>query len=119
MKGTLMKTKIKKEMRGDIAILHFSGDMLGGPSSAEKLPEEMKNIIDSGIKKVVMDLEKVKRINSTGLGVLMRGYTTMRNNDGNVKLVCLNENLQGILVLTKLNSVFETYRTLEGAVRNF
>jgi anti-sigma B factor antagonist len=114
-----MKTKIKKEMRGDIAILHFSGDMLGGPDSANKFPEELKIILEEGIKKVVVDLEKVKRMNSSGLGILMRGYTTLKNNDTDLKLVCLNESLQGIMVLTKLNTVFETYRTLEGAVRNF
>lgn len=114
-----MKTKIKKEMRGDVAILHFSGDMLGGPDSSDKLPEEIKIILDDGIKKLIFDLEKVKRMNSTGLGILMRGYTTLKNNDADMKLICLNESLQGVMVLTKLNTVFETYRTLEGAIRNF
>jgi len=114
-----MKTKIKKEMRDDIAILHFSGDMLGGPDSADLFPEELKKIVDAEIKKVVIDLEKVKRMNSSGLGILMRGYTTLKNNDANLKLVCLNESIQGVMVLTKMNTVFETYRTLEGAVRNF
>ena len=56
-----MKTRIKKEMRKDIAILHFSGDMLGGPGTAEKLPDEIKEILADGIKKVVFDLENVKR----------------------------------------------------------
>ena len=114
-----MKTKIKKEMRDDIAVLHFSGNLFGGPDSSEKLPDEIKKVLDYGIKKVVFDLEDVKRMNSTGLGILMRGYTTLKNNEANLKLVCLNESIEGVMVLTKMNTVFEIYRTIEGAVRNF
>ena len=64
-------------------------------------PEEIKEILDDGIKKVVFDLEHVKRMNSTGLGILMRGYTTLKNNDADLKLVCLNESIEGVMVLAR------------------
>ena len=111
--------KFKTEMRGDIAIIKISGDLLGGPPTSEVLPAETKKLIEEGIKKVIVDLENVKRMNSTGLGVLIRCYTSIKSNDREFKLVCLNETIRGILVMTKLESVFDTYRTLEGAVRNF
>ncbi len=111
--------KFKTEMRGDIAIIYASGDLLGGPPTSEVLPAETKKFIEEGIKKVIIDLQNVKRMNSTGLGVLIRCYTSLKSNDGELKLVCLNESLNAILVMTKLLSVFDTYKTLEGAVRNF
>ena len=111
--------KFKTEMRGDIAIMHIHGDLLGGPKTSEVLPSEMKRLIEEGITKVIVDLEGVKRINSTGLGILIRGYTSLKSKEGDLKLVCMNETIKGILVMTKLESVFDTYRTIEGAVRNF
>ena len=114
-----MGIKINKEMRNDIALLHFKGDLLGGSGPADKLQTEVKKILDDGIKKVIFDLENVKRMNSTGLGILMRNFTTLKNNDADLKLVCLNESVQGVMVLTKMNTVFDIFRTMEGAVRNF
>ncbi len=111
--------KFKTEMRGDIAIINVSGELLGGPPTSEVLPEETKKQIEEGITKIVVNLEGVKRMNSTGLGVLIRCYTSLKASGGELKLVCLNETIQGILVMTKLDSIFDTYRTLEGAVRNF
>ena len=111
--------KIQKEMRGDIAILRISGDILGGPPASDVLPSEIKTIIDEGTAKVVVDLENVKHMNSTGLGLLIRGYTSLKNNGGELKLSGVNEPIRGVLVMTKLESIFDTYKTLEGAVRNF
>lgn len=114
-----MKIKIKKEMKGDIAILHLSGDMLGGPASAERFPEEIKKIIEEGINKVVVDLEKVKRMNSTGLGILMQCYTSLKNKGGNLRLASINKSILGVLVLTKLNTIFDIHETLEEALSSF
>lgn len=111
--------KFKTEMRGDIAVVKVSGDLLGGPPTSEVFPAEIKRLIEVGTYKVVVDLEEVKRMNSTGLGILIRGYTSLKSNGGDLKLVCMNETIKGILVMTKLESVFDTYRTVEGAVRNF
>lgn len=114
-----MKIKIKKEMKGDVAILHLSGNMLGGPPSSEKFPEEIRKIIDGGINKVVVDLEKVKRMNSTGLGILMQCYTSLKNKGGSLKIAKINKSILGVLVLTKLNTIFDIYETLEEALSSF
>ncbi len=111
--------KIKKEMRGDIAILHIKGDLLGGPPASEDLPAEIKKIIEDGISKVVVDIENVKYMNSTGLGLLIRGYTSIKSKGGDLKLSGLNDSIRGVMVMTKLETVFDIYKTLEGAVRNF
>jgi anti-sigma B factor antagonist len=58
-------------------------------------------------------------MNSTGLGILMRGYMTVKNLKGDLKLVSLNESLKGILIMTQLNKVFETFPTLEEAIASF
>ena len=108
-------------------VLDFVRIMPGVPKAHVKsrvilTPEHAKRLLralDDNIKKVVFDLENIKRMNSTGLGILMRSYTTLKNNEADLKLVCLNESVQGVMVLTKMNTVFEIYRTIGVAVRNF
>ena len=114
-----MKVKITKEVRGDIAILHLKGEMLGGPELSERFPDEFKKIIDEGIKKIVIDMEKIRRMNSTGLGILMRCYTSLKNSGGELKLVYLSESVKGVLLLTKLNTIFDIHRSLDDAVGAF
>ena len=114
-----MKIKINKEIRGDVTILSLSGNLLGGPVSYERLPVEFKTIIEGDVKKVVIDLENVKRMNSTGLGILMRCYMSLKRADGELKLVGLGDTLKGILIMTKLNTIFTTHQTLEEALNNF
>ena len=114
-----MKTQIKKKMKKDIAILHFSGNLFGNPDSAEQLPNEVKKIIDDGIKKVVFDFKNVKLMNSNGMGILIRSYRTLKSADADLKLSCLNEKINGVMDITKMNTVFEIYQTIEEAVRNF
>ena len=114
-----MKVKINKEIRGDIAILNLSGSLLGGPDSYERMPAEFKTLIDDGLKKVVVNLEQVRRMNSTGLGILIRCYMSVKKADGDLKLTGLGDTIKGILVMTKLNTVFDTYPTLEDAINSF
>ena len=114
-----MKVKINKEIRGDIAILNLSGSLLGGPDSYERMPAEFKTLIDDGLKKVVVNLEQVRRMNSTGLGILIRCYMSVKKTDGDLKLTGLGDTIKGILVMTKLNTVFDTYPTLEDAINSF
>jgi anti-sigma B factor antagonist len=114
-----MSVKVKKEIKNDVAILVLSGSLLGGPETADKFQGELERIIKDGIKKVIIDLDKVNRMNSTGLGILMRGYMSMKNSEGDIKLVSLNESLKGILIMTQLNKIFKTYPSLEGAMNDF
>jgi len=114
-----MKVKIDKEIREDIAILNLSGSLLGGPDSYERMPAEFKTLIDDGLKKVVVNLDQVRRMNSTGLGILIRCYMSVKKADGDLKLTGLGDTIKGILVMTKLNTVFDTYPTLEDAINSF
>ena len=114
-----MSVSIQTTMKEDVAVLRLSGNMLGGPEIGEKFQDEIKKVVQDDIQKVIVDLDEVKRMNSTGLGILMRGYMTVKNSGGDMKLVSLNESLKGILVITQVNRIFETYSTLEEAVGSF
>jgi len=110
--------RIKEKIEGDVAILSLSGKMMGGPETAE-LQESVKSLISDNITKVIVDLAKVKWMNSSGLGSLMGALTSMRNADGDLKLANVTEKVQSLLMITQLMTIFKTYNSVDRAVASF
>lgn len=110
--------KIKEKIEGDVAILTVSGNMMGGPETAS-LHEKVKSLMSDGIKKMVIDLSKVKWMNSSGLGVLMSCWGSLRKEGGNLKLANVSEKIDSLLMITQLVQFFETYETVDRALASF
>ncbi|MFQ5709030.1 MAG: STAS domain-containing protein [bacterium] len=111
--------KLKQRLIGDVAVINLSGKLLGGPPSSQEFRDTIYKLIDEGITKVVVDMSEVSRMNSSGLGILISALTSLRNRNGDLKLAAINELMEGILVMTKLNTIFETFQTAEGAAGSF
>ena len=101
-----------------IVILEPKGKIMGGPD-ASLLHDKLYEYIDQGKKNVIIDLSRVDWMNSTGLGILISGYTTLRNNDGVLKLANVTDKIQSLLTITKLVSVFEAFESVDDAVKSF
>ncbi len=111
-----MKFNIK--MREGIAIIVLEGDMVGGPD-ATLLSEKFRDLIGAGTNRIVLDMEQVDYMNSSGLGILIAGVTTVRNSGGELKLLHLIKKLRDLLRITKLHRVFEIYENEEEAIASF
>ena len=70
-------------------------------------------------KNVVIDLANVKFMNSSGLGMLISGFTTMKNGGGMLKLANATEKINSLLVITKLITIFEHFDSVDKAVESF
>ena len=101
-----------------VAILDLRGRLtVGGDSTA--LRERIASVVASGVKNVILNLEKVDYIDSTGLGSLVICFTTMRKAGGALKLLNLDKRAIELLVLTKLTTVFEIFSDEQDAVNSF
>lgn len=109
---------IKEQMHGNIAVLQLKGNLMGGPETVE-VHEKVKELVGKGINRVVLDLSKVKWVNSSGLGAMMGAMTTVRNARGDLRLTGVTEKVQSLLMITKLVTIFETFSTVEEAVASF
>ena len=67
----------------------------------------------------MIDLARVDWMNSTGLGILISSYTTLRNQQGELKLANVTDKIQSLLTITKLVSVFDAYDSVDDAVSAF
>ncbi|RMD91602.1 MAG: anti-sigma factor antagonist [Calditrichaeota bacterium] len=110
--------QIKEQMQGDVAIINLKGKLMGGPET-QAIHEKVKEMVENGVKKVVIDLGKVKWMNSSGLGALMGAMTTLRNAGGDLKLANVTDKVQSLFMITKLITIFETYNSVDEAVKSF
>ena len=99
-------------------IIEFKGNVMGGPD-ASRLNDTLHRLIDKGQKNVVVDLRKVSFMNSSGLGMLIGGLTTMRNAGGDLRIANAASKIESLLIVTKLITVFKHFRSVDEAVESF
>jgi len=98
-----------------IVIISLSGKIMGGPEATE-INDKFNNLIDEKKTKIIIDLDQVEWMNSSGLGILIQAATLLKNNQGHLKLVHVSERIQNLLKITKLSGIFETSGSIEEAV---
>ena len=108
--------KLTDREQNGVVILEPKGKIMGGPD-ASLLHDKLHEFLEAGKKKVVIDLAKVEWMNSTGLGILISTYTTLRNNNGELKLANVTDKIQSLLTITKLVTVFDTHDSVDEAVK--
>lgn len=110
--------KIKETIQGNVTILSLSGKMMNGPQS-EHLHPYVKELIEKGQKKLVVDMGKVKWFSSTGLGSLLASYTSLRNAGGDLRIARATRKIYSVFMATQLIKVFQSFGTVEEAVESF
>ena len=104
--------------RYNAVVIKFKGNVMGGPDGA-KLHDKLHNLREQSKLNVVVDLGRVKFMNSSGLGMLISGMTTMRNAGGDLRLANAADRIQSLLVVTRLITVFKHYESVEAAAASF
>ncbi|MCB1184787.1 STAS domain-containing protein [bacterium] len=109
---------IKQSDKGEVMVLNLSGKIMGGPDH-EKFMSEIKTLIAAGQVDVLLDMSKVSWVNSTGLGILVSGFHTLKKNGGRLKICNVSDRIDNILNVTQLKMVFETFDSCEAALASF
>jgi len=110
--------KIRREDRGSVAILRVSGTIMGGPD-ADAFHGVVRGALADGRRHLLVDLGEVSWVNSSGLGILIASYTRVRREKGALKLLNVSRRIESILMVTKLNTFFESFQDETRAIRSF
>ncbi len=110
--------QINEERQGDVVILTLKGKLMGGPET-QAVHEKCKELAENKDLKVVIDLGKVKWMNSSGLGAIMGSMTTLKNSGGELKLANVTDKVKSLFIITKLITIFDTHDSVDAAVKNF
>ncbi|MFQ5926820.1 MAG: STAS domain-containing protein [Terriglobia bacterium] len=113
-----MTLKVNQRDVSDVKVVDLSGRIMLGESSA-RLRDILRGLLKQGQKKILLNLGDVAYIDSSGLGELVSGFTTVKNQGGQLKLLNLTKKVNDLLQVTKLYTVFEVHDSEAAAIQSF
>jgi len=103
---------------GDVVIVDLAGPLTLGEGSGT-LRETVKGLIEKGDRKILLKLQHVTKIDSSGLAELVSSHASAVRASANVKLLNVDTKVESLLVMTKLSTVFESFNSEAIALISF
>lgn len=100
-----------------VCVLSLEGNLIGEEVGSSLL-DAVNNIINERIVLCAINIENVKYINSSGIGVLITLLTKFRNQEGEVVIVKPSEHVKKLLIITKLTAIFKIADSVQEAVKD-
>jgi len=113
-----MTVQLKESKTAGALVLHLEGELMGGEET-KAFQERIYSAIREGAVHIVVDMDLVKWMNSSGLGSLMAGMITLRGSGGDMKLARLNDRVRRPIEITKLDQILKIYNSVEEAAAGF
>ena len=110
--------QIDERVVGEVTILDLKGKITLGEGD-EALKDKINSLIHQNRKRILLNLGEVPYIDSAGLGEIVRTYTTVSRQGGQLKLVNLTKRITDLLSITKLLTVFETFDSEPEALKSY
>lgn len=105
------------EKKGQVLIVRLSGDLIGEDEGLD-LMGFINDAINEGFIKCAIDISELRYINSSGIGVLITVLTKFRNKGGELYLINPSESVSKLLIITKLNAIFNIVNEEEEAIKS-
>ncbi|WP_276372473.1 STAS domain-containing protein [Chryseolinea sp. H1M3-3] len=105
------------EMKNNALVVRLTGDLIGENNSAAVV-EVVTEAIQQKVKNCIVDISGLRYINSSGIGLLITILTKFRNKGGEVYLMKPSESVQKLLVITKLNAIFQIIQSEDEVLKS-
>jgi len=113
-----VSVKLTTRQVGDVTVVDAVGRITLG-DGATTFRDTIRDLANGGNKKLLLNLAEVSYIDSSGIGEMVSGFTTVTNNGGQLKLLGLSKRVKDLLQITKLYTVFEVFDDETTAIRSF
>ena len=110
--------RIDKQQRDDVLVLSVRG-RLNSERRGERIRQAIEQAVADGQLRLVLDLERMRRIDELGLDTLMRSLQTVRRAGGDLKLAAISRKLIAVFTTSGLLRVFDAYEHVADAVGDF
>ena len=105
------------EIKDNVLFVRLSGDLIGENNTSDVLGVVTKSIKDK-VKSCIVDISALRYINSSGIGLLITILTKFRNKGGEVYLMKPSDTVQKLLVITKLNAIFQIIQSEQEVLKS-
>lgn len=111
--------KFHEQIKSGVTVIRASGKMISGPELME-LKTVFQNVVNQDRHmKVLLDLGDVSWMDSSGLGVIVSGHTTISRAGGVMKILNASKKIHELFIITKLITIFETFQSEAEALASF
>ena len=109
---------IEERAVGPVVVLDLNGQLILG-AGAGLLKDKVRSAVFQGHKHIVLNLERVSYMDSSGLGEVIAAYTTVTREGGTIKIANLTKRVSDLLAITKVLTVFDVYESEADALKSF
>jgi len=113
-----MSIKTRTIQHGRVAIFELKGSLVGNEET-DLLRASVADFLEQGNKYLVINLQKVHYVNSSGIGAIIAAHASYRNSGGEVRLTGIGPHVRNLLAVTRLVDVFEVFESEEEAIASF
>ena len=113
-----MSWEIRERAAGSVTVVELAGRITLG-DSGDGVEARLQEIINSGVRALLLDLSRVEALDSRGIKALVRAFITMQKRDGQLKLMKPSPRIRQVLEITRLLQVFEVFEDEESARNSF
>jgi len=110
-----MNLDLETSAHGNTSVISLRGEI--DVYTAPRLRQALIDLVSGGATDIVVDMDKVDFLDSTGLGVLVGGLKRVKSNDGDLRLVVTQDRIMKIFDITGLSKVFPMYDSLDAALQ--
>jgi anti-sigma B factor antagonist len=111
-----MAVETQTTIVNNVVVLRPSGNLLEAVDGDSILHEVDNHITDTN--KFILDCSQLKHLNSTGISMILKIFTQVRNQGGELLICAVPKPIEKLLIITKLNSIFTIFATVEDALEN-
>jgi len=109
---------VKQRKEGSVTIIEISGPVTIGRGDV-LVRESVSKALEAGERKILLDLDGVTTLDSSGVGELIAAYTSITNRDGELRLARLSPKVDSVLQVTRLSGILDSFATQEDALSAF
>lgn len=110
--------QISQDQVGDVAVLTLEGKLIFGPE-CDSLNERIAKLNESGSANILVNIQKLVFIDSSGIGELIAGFTRVKKKGGTMKVAEPTDQVEGVFKLVRLPEVIEIYDSHDAALASF
>ena len=116
---TVQRIKIEERRAGGVTILAINGDLLLTGRGQTPIADRVRSELQQGHTRVVLDLARVRYVDSTGLGELVHAHCAVRNRSGAMRLMNVSKRVKDLLIVTRLDTLFDCFETEADTLASF
>lgn len=109
--------ELRERQAGNITVIDLTGDGIGSEPSA--LKPLVQSILDRGDRRIVLNVEQLQNMDSTGVGEIFVSYKAVASSGGELKLASPNAQLRRLLQVTKVDTFIRLYDSEASAIASF